>query len=50
MSSCRAPSRLEVIWYWAAYSRSEGTKGSLMRSFCIRRAYTTSAPDRPSSS
>ena len=38
ISSCRGPSRRESIWKWAAYSRSEGTKLSLMRSCCIRSA------------
>ena len=30
--------RRPSIWYCAAYSRSDGTKLSVMRSFCIRSA------------
>src|SRR3954447_13718393 len=50
MSTWRALRRRPSIWYWAAYSRMRGTKESVMRSFCIRSAYTTSAsPRRPRS-
>ena len=42
--------RRPLIWYQAAYSRSEGTQASRMRSFCIRSAYTTSAVWSSSSS
>ena len=42
------PSRFPSIWYRAAYSRSDGTNEPVIRSRCIRSAYTTSA--EPSSS
>ena len=32
------PSRRPLIWYQVAYSRSDGTQLSVMRSFCIRSA------------
>ena len=38
ISSWLAPRRRALIWYWAAYSRSEGTNEPVMRSCCIRSA------------
>ncbi len=42
-------SRLPLIWYQAAYSRIDGTHVSLMRSCCMRSAYTTLAVSSSSS-
>ena len=38
MSTWRGRSRRPLIWYTAAYSRSEGTQASVMRSCCMRSA------------
>ena len=38
ISTWRGDRRRPLIWYQAAYSRSEGTHVSLMRSCCMRSA------------